>query len=98
MQFIFDRPVKSIKKKATTKAFQELPASISSEDELSYDSDDDPEWRQTPMFKRIKKLKEEANSGLPPKMSDWVDPEKNSTDLKKVVANSFVFFFFIFTN
>jgi len=80
------KPIKSIKKKTTKKTFQELPAaSISSEDDLSYDSDDDPEWRQTPMFKRIKKLREEASSGVPPKMSEWAEPEKKTscTDLKK---------------
>ena len=41
-----------------------------------YNSDDDPEWRQTPMFKRIKKLREEA--GVPPKMVEPVE--------KKVVS------------
>jgi len=77
--------LKSAKRKVAKKTFQELPASISSEDELSYDSDDDPEWRQTPMFKRIKKLKEEANSGMPPKLPDLTDLEKNpSADVKKV--------------
>ncbi len=37
------------------------------EDDLEYNSDDDPEWRNTPMAKRIRKLKEED---APPKMSE----------------------------
>ena len=34
-----------------------------------YNSDDDPEWRNTPMAKRIRKLKEEDDA-VPPKMPD----------------------------
>jgi hypothetical protein len=34
-----------------------------------YNSDDDPEWRNTPMAKRIRKLKEE-DEAAPPKMLD----------------------------
>lgn len=38
------------------------------DNDSEYNSDDDPEWRQTPMFKRIKKLREEA--GVPAKITD----------------------------
>jgi len=34
-----------------------------------YNSDDDPEWRNTPMARRIRKLKEEDDA-LQPKMLD----------------------------
>lgn len=40
------------------------------DDDLEYNSDDDPEWRNTPMAKRIRKLKEED---APPKMSTYED-------------------------
>ncbi|EFX89985.1 hypothetical protein DAPPUDRAFT_232248 [Daphnia pulex] len=39
-----------------------------------YNSDDDPEWRNTPMAKRIRKLKEE-DEAAPPKMLD-MDKQK----------------------
>lgn len=44
-----------------------LPSPTSDVDDFDYNSDDDPEWRNTPMAKRIKKLKEED---APPKMLD----------------------------
>jgi len=71
--------MQATKKKTTKSTFQEVATSISSEEELDYDSDDDPEWRQTPMFKRIKKLKEEANGQAPPpKMPTIEVPEKKT--------------------
>lgn len=48
-----------------------------------YNSDDDPEWRQTPMFKRIKKLREEA--GVPPKLPEPIVEKKPN---KRVSRNS----------
>jgi len=81
--------MQATKKKTTKSTFQEVATSISSEEELDYDSDDDPEWRQTPMFKRIKKLKEEANGQAPPpKMPTIEVPEKKTEKLNKRMSRS----------
>ena len=72
-------PPKSKKIKTEVKTRVHMSPPSDEEDDVDYDSDDDPEWRNTPMAKRIRKLKEEY---APPKMVD-IEGKKSGKRLSR---------------
>mgnify|MGYP003346066542 CR=1 FL=1 len=71
------KPKELVKTRQVNVAF-----SPSSEEEDEYNSDDDPEWRNTPMAKRLRKLKEEDIHAIP-KL-----PELNTNQVGKRMSRS----------
>lgn len=85
--FLLFRPpslpvVKAKKKSSEVKSLTRAATPSSDEEDDPYNSDEDPEWRNTPMAKRIRKLKEED---APPKI---VEPEAPDRKVSKRMSRS----------
>ncbi|KAI9555803.1 hypothetical protein GHT06_018319 [Daphnia sinensis] len=77
-------PSKPKKPKATQRKPSPVPVDVDDVEDIDdYNSDDDPEWRNTPMARRIRKLKEEDEA--PPKMFDL---EKHAKKIGKRLSRS----------
>uniref|UniRef100_A0A0P5WKK1 Chromosome-associated kinesin KIF4A protein n=1 Tax=Daphnia magna TaxID=35525 RepID=A0A0P5WKK1_9CRUS len=77
-------PSKPKKPKTTQRKPSPVPVDVDDVEEIDdYNSDDDPEWRNTPMARRIRKLKEEDEA--PPKMFDL---DKHAKKIGKRLSRS----------
>ncbi|XP_057364516.1 chromosome-associated kinesin KIF4-like [Daphnia carinata] len=77
-------PSKPKKPKATQRKPSPVSVDVDDVEDIDdYNSDDDPEWRNTPMARRIRKLKEEDE--IPPKMFDL---EKHAKKVAKRLSRS----------